>query len=269
MNNYWKDKHERLCIDWVNNYQDPKEQYRIYKALKPQLVFMARNILVKYYPAYNFNQREEIVNEAINDVFLKLHKFNPELKTKAYSFVGTIIRRYYISKIIDENVKVRKQSKSNTLSLDSFEFEFIDTYQPETKTDDIDYQELIISRLKEEYRKYDAMHHTNEITTKIVLKRINDSLVYLATAIDYFQEFGVFSIDMKALNEYIRSETGFRNTTIWRLSKLHFNYHTRPEQYDERMRKETLPDRLINDDLCPNYSVDNLRQRLARRMKDE
>jgi DNA-directed RNA polymerase specialized sigma24 family protein len=91
--NYWDDKVEKAINDWktANRIQ----QFRLYNELQKPIRYMANSILGRYF-SYNYSDKEELIQSAINHLFCNLDKYDIEKKSSSYSFCGTVLRRYFM-----------------------------------------------------------------------------------------------------------------------------------------------------------------------------
>ena len=67
---------------------------------------MSEIILNRYY-SKNFNTKNTNIKEAINEVFINLHKYNPN-RSKAYSFCSLIIKQKLYTLIVSPTLRINK-----------------------------------------------------------------------------------------------------------------------------------------------------------------
>ena len=114
MANYWLPKHEAWAAAWIS--ADTKQQYFLYNKLHAVIVKMVEIIANRYF-SLSFAEQKQCYEEALNQVFLNLHKFNPE-KSKAYSYCGMIIKHHFYNHVTNYGLKTK------------IEFEYINDYNP-------------------------------------------------------------------------------------------------------------------------------------------
>jgi len=107
-NNYWNDKHEKLVKCWVS--ADTRQQFHIYNKLLNAVYQMAASILYRYYHKYD----EIKILEAISDLYINMHHYNPD-KGKAYSFCQTLIKNNYNEAFSQKKQRFLDLSYSDTL----------------------------------------------------------------------------------------------------------------------------------------------------------
>lgn len=88
---YWGEKQEALCRQWLTANTEI-EKTAIYKALQPQLNTMVETIMQRYF-SVPYARQSELKQDCITDVFIKLHRYNPQV-SKSYSYCSMLIKHY-------------------------------------------------------------------------------------------------------------------------------------------------------------------------------
>jgi len=237
MKNYWTNKYTQLVINWKDANQ--LEQVKIYNELLPPIKYMSISIQKKY---FNFNQNdsEELSIEAINHCFLSMNKFNPNVKTSAYSYIGTIIKNFYIDKmkiINKENTKLEIQFYG-----DDFEL-FYNTENEIENEIDITFYLIKLNK---------KLNSLNQIklskVNKSNVKTINE-IIFIKSLIKFLTTYEINNIDPQAIHDYIYVDTGIGVGTIAGLMHKYFNIYTnnqaKSNSQNDRLK---LNVGLINDD---------------------
>ena len=106
MGKYWNGEQDEL-VEVINNTSGTTQQ-RAINELYPALEMMGEAILNRYFRgSFNPWEYKDIVTEAISRVIQKLHMFNPE-RAKSFSFCQTIIRNFYLTKLVKTSEKERR-----------------------------------------------------------------------------------------------------------------------------------------------------------------
>lgn len=123
--------------DYINMYNassDPELRASIFtKHIYLPFYKLAENIIHTFKFHYmDVNDVEDLKHEIVTMLLEeKIHKFKPELGTKAYSYFGTIVKRWLISY---NNKNYRKKKQIRTLDdVDDYVEEHVETYD-KTKT---------------------------------------------------------------------------------------------------------------------------------------
>ena len=97
-NNYFT-KDTELAIIRYNETEDPDEKNKIYEAEIHHALFKLTQNLIHTFKFYYTDESklEDLQHEVIIFILSKLHKFDPTNGAKAYSYFGTIAKRYLIA----------------------------------------------------------------------------------------------------------------------------------------------------------------------------
>lgn len=141
------EKHpERVNMLWSGTTDHAFQRELIYnRKLKKPLNQMVEFIIKRYKLYRDGISFDELQMDALNNLILKAHKFDADKKTKAYSYYGTIIKRYLIAKLIEDDKSLKKYEDFDKVST---ELETLDEYQYEMQDDSFDNEKLINSVVK-------------------------------------------------------------------------------------------------------------------------
>lgn len=121
-NNYFTKETEKYIIEY-NNSSDPEYRKEIFtKYLHYPFYKLAENIIHTFKFYYIDVDNLEDLKHIIVSMILeeKIHKFDPTVGSKAYSYFGTIIKRWLIN-YTDKNYKKKLQESSFEEIKDSYE----------------------------------------------------------------------------------------------------------------------------------------------------
>lgn len=106
--NYFGPEQEQAVVDFINT-EEKLERDKIYnRHLKDAFNKMIESIIRRYNLQRNGIAFEELHQDALSFLLLKFHKFNPETGKKAYSYYGTIIKRYLQNLLIGDQKKLQR-----------------------------------------------------------------------------------------------------------------------------------------------------------------
>lgn len=218
--NYFNENTEQAIIDY-NNSTDPKVRARIFS---DHIYFpfykLAENIIHTFKFYYTDTDDIEDLKHKIVTLLLeeKIHKFRPEVGAKAYSYFGTIVKRW----LINYNNKNYKQLKKRG-TFDEYEAEAL---QPEEiyTSDALTLPEFIDFFVSYAYSNLDELFHKESD------KKIADAILTIfstRTDIEIFRK--------KALFIYIREITDCKTPHLTYVisvlkSKFYELYYTKLEK---------------------------------------
>lgn len=137
---------ERVNMIWSGTTDHAFQRELIYnRKLKEPLNKMVEYIIKRYKLYRDGISFDELHMDALNNLILKAHKFDADRNKKAYSYYGTIIKRYLIAKLIEDDKSLKKYEDFDTVSAD---LETLDEYQYEMDDDSFDNEQLIKSVVK-------------------------------------------------------------------------------------------------------------------------
>jgi iron-sulfur cluster repair protein YtfE (RIC family) len=141
------EKHpERVNMIWSGTTDHAFQRELIYnRKLREPLNKMVEYIIKRYKLYREGISFDELHMDALNNLILKAHKFDADRNKKAYSYYGTIIKRYLIAKLIEDDKSLKKYEDFDNVSTD---LESLDEYQYEMEDDSFDTDKLITSVVK-------------------------------------------------------------------------------------------------------------------------
>lgn len=105
---YFGEEQEQAVIDFINS-DDKQERDRIYnKYLKDAFNKMIESIIRRYNLQREGITFEELHQDALSFLLTKFHKFDPSTGKKAYSYFGTIIKRYLQNLLMGDQKKLQR-----------------------------------------------------------------------------------------------------------------------------------------------------------------
>ena len=218
-NNYFT-KDTELAIIRYNETEDPDEKNKIYEAEIHHALFKLTQNLIHTFKFYYTDESklEDLQHEVIIFVLTKLHKFDPTNGAKAYSYFGTIAKRYLIA----SNQKNYKK-RLDFLSLDDLHLEQEDNQYaygepldneentPETLMLD---QENNLTKFMNEYVEY-CTANIYELFPKQEQAKIADAILEL-----FRKRHDIVLFKKKALYIYIREMTDVKTGKITKVAKV-------------------------------------------------
>ncbi len=134
---------DKVNLIWSGTSEHALQRELIYnRKLKEPLNKMVEYIIKRYKLYREGISFEELHMDTLNNLILKAHKFDSERKFKAYSYYGTIIKRYLIGKLQDDAKIIKKYDDFDDVSS---ELETKDEYQYEIEDHSINIENLINS----------------------------------------------------------------------------------------------------------------------------
>ena len=218
-NNYFTHDTE-LAINRYNESEDFEEKNRIYRdEIHYPFFKLTQNIIhtFKYYYTEESNL-EDLQHEVITFLLSKLHKFDATHGAKAYSYFGTIAKRYLIASN-QKNYKKRLQ----TISLEHINMEQEEDSSMHRGTVNLEentpeelllQQETDLTRFMEDYIEY-CSENIYELFPKIEHAKIADAILELFRKRDSITVF-----NKKALYIYIREITDVKTSKITKIAKV-------------------------------------------------
>jgi len=113
--NYFGKKQEQAIRDYLTNKKLTKvEKEKLYvDVIHPAFEKLVENIVYTYGNRFQFfnmgYEPEDLISMGVTYCYQKLPRFNVELNKKAYSFFGTIVKRYFIQ----ASIKTQKNKKTH------------------------------------------------------------------------------------------------------------------------------------------------------------
>jgi len=189
-NQYFTQATEDAIVKY-NNTVDPEERSRIYRDEIHYAFFKLTENIIHTFKFYytEVDNIEHLQHEVITFLLSKIHLFNPERGAKAFSYFGTIVKRY----LIIQNTKNYKKR------VDKAPVE--ELYHNDTFSYDIDYNPLEkddLSDFMDEYLAY-CTEHIWTLFPKAKDARVADAILEI-----FRKREGLDLFNKKALYLYIR-----------------------------------------------------------------
>jgi len=203
-NQYFTQDTENAIIRY-NNSTDPEERSRIYRDEIHYAFFKLTENIIHTFKFYytEVDEIEHLQHEVITFLLDKIHLFNPERGAKAFSYFGTIVKRY----LIIQNTKNYKKriDKAGVEELHhDLKYSYDLDYNPTEKDDLADFLD--------EYLKY----CTNNIYT--LFPKEKDAKVADAILEVFRKREGINIFNKKAIYLYIREMVDVKTPHITRIA---------------------------------------------------
>lgn len=190
-NNYFTKETDNYIVLY-NNETDPEKRSKIFKDhLYYPFFKLTQNIIHTFKFYYlDVDTIEDLQHEIIIYILQKLHLFNPDLGTKAYSYFGTAVKRWLIT-YNKKNYKklIHKQDKSTISDDINFSYELTDINKVQQQKIFFDNyliycEENIHNYLDKQYKKQIA-----EVLFDIFKNRENIDIIHKKAINIYVKEF--------------------------------------------------------------------------------
>ena len=118
---YFYEEQEQAVVDYINSNSQSERDTIFNTILLPAFTKMIQSIIRRYnlYPADE--DFEETFNDTISFLMTKIHNFEPDKNTKAFSYCGTICKNYLMGRI-NQNIK----NQIRTERYDLMQTDFVD-----------------------------------------------------------------------------------------------------------------------------------------------
>lgn len=114
--NYFGQNEENAVVQFLNS-DDETERNAIFKThLEKPLGKMIESIIRRYKLQSKVVTFEELEKDTLSFLFTKAHIFNPQKKTKAYSYFGTIVKNYAIGQRIKDEKNIKQYASYEDIS---------------------------------------------------------------------------------------------------------------------------------------------------------
>ena len=261
---YWRqeqDEDMRILLTTPNN---SKQWLAAWKRMYPRLRLMGVSILRRYFFVPDESVAQDLVTDAITKL-VTVGKFNPD-KPKLYAYCGTIMRRYFMDKLVIEP----KQGNNNFIDKN---YEIEDSYitdrysvQPD---DDFDLPErqrmlhdimvIIDTGIKEQQGI--VKYYTKRKRARLAVGYIANAkkeIEFLEDCREYFEiNFMVGSVSAIAMADWIGAKNLFPDYRVQIYCYKYFKTGSNTEKIDNR---KVVPENLhgnsyLMDDYCPNDNI--------------
>ena len=262
---YWGDKQEALCRQWLTANTEI-EKTAIYKALQPQLNTMVETIMQRYF-SVPYARQSELKQDCITDVFIKLHRYNPQV-SKSYSYCSMLIKHYI------HDVMVYQPNRTCDIKYDYRDEMDEESVPIEYYEKDIpDYKAVVkhFEKLRDEYiemqKRAEKRLANNPKKLKESTKKNHGYIQMFDRCIEYIEKFQNANPNLMA--EYAKAITpnksneNIRNK-FYRLFKVTV---TIPHDKEKSSMDKRGYD-YIDDDFTPNENRNAWKTRAYRRYKE-
>tara|TARA_Y100001938_G_C8047908_1_gene410000 strand:- start:198 stop:905 length:708 start_codon:yes stop_codon:yes gene_type:complete len=207
--NYFTQDTENAIVLY-NNTRDPKRRSEIYEREIHYAFFKLTENIIHTFKFYHtdVDNLQHLQHEIITFLLSKIHLFNPDKGAKAYSYFGTIVKRWLILyNTKNYNKKIKKVSTDELLKDNSTHYYSIEDYA-KPKDDLSQYIELFIEHVSENI--LDLFPKKNDA-------QIADAILELFRKREVIEVF-----NKKALYIYIREMVDVKTPKITKIAdKLH------------------------------------------------
>jgi len=203
--NYFTQQTEDAIVKY-NTTEDPDVKAKLFEdEIYTPFYKLAENIIHTFKFYYTDVDDIEDLKHKIITVLLeeKIHKFDPSYGAKAYSYFGTIVKRWLISY---NNKNYKKLLKKGTLDEYDAELDFIN--------ENIDTELLSLSQIIDRYIE-DVYDNLEEMFPKKTDQQIADSILTIFKTREDLQVFR-----KKALYIYIREITDCKTPHLTKVIKI-------------------------------------------------
>jgi len=168
--NYFGPKEEQAVKRYMESTDEREREEIFTKELQCPLTKMIESIIRKYKlyrPDISFNR---LLEDTFSFLITKVHNFDPNKGTKAYSYIGTICKNYLLAQLI----RYSKEHNQNILYEDYLpNFENDPKYIYDPHYESVNYDELI----KQVQQYISDQLQTEDITANE--QKVGDSLLYI------------------------------------------------------------------------------------------
>jgi len=208
----YKTKPERANKIWVGTDSEAKERERVFNTqLKGPLEKMVDLIMKRYHLNMRGLTNQELHSDTFGDIALKMHKFKPSKNKKAYSYYGTIIKRYLINEIRNAQLANYKHDEFDQMVASLEERE---DYQYIIDEDEFNVNQLIINLIRGIEEELDESNNVSEEGLTPQERAVGKALIAIFndkdTVTDLFAKGNKPSkkYDRMVITEIIRGYTG-------------------------------------------------------------
>jgi hypothetical protein len=259
--NYWDYNQEEYVFQWLS--ANTRQQFNIYSNLYKSVRHMATQILHRYFiPTSDF---DEVRDDAVNHLFCRMHKFNPELGYTAYSYCQTILKNYYheVCRNKTMNFTVKIEYIDDILNP---EFEYSYSYDPFQEEQQYDFDPIFkrLERARYTLLSYLQQHkHLQRGTRKMVEREAE----FIGCTTEFLYDFkDSQGLTAQALMENAMIKVGVSEAVLNKLLRKHFGITTNVSLTN---RSESVVDEkyglnYIDDD---NVPIDKVQKKMMRRKK--
>jgi hypothetical protein len=212
---YFTDKTEAAIVKY-NNTEDTEERSKIYEQhIHKPFQKLVESIMNRFGLRAGDESIKDLQQETINLLVQKLHRFDPSSGKKAYSYFGTVTKRYLIARS-----RTSYKRKIKTVPVDPTDF-----YEPLEEDGELKIavenrktlQTETIPEGPNDFLDYFAEYCVNNLEK--LFKKQEDRQVALAVLELFRQRDSIQIFEKKALYLYIREIVDVKTITISRVAK--------------------------------------------------
>ncbi len=119
---YWEQAQEDAIKEYIITKDIELKEVIFEKRIQPVFKKLVENIYYTYSFHKSINDFSQVEQDAISHLYEKLHKFNPNMNTKAFSYFGTVTKRFMLQRMNKNKNKVSLDTDhnySNYITFDS------------------------------------------------------------------------------------------------------------------------------------------------------
>ena len=213
-NNYFTQDTEDAIIEY-NNCEDPKLRSKIYERRIHYPFFKLTENIIHTYKFYHteVDELEHLQHEVITFLLSKIHKFDPSKGAKAYSYFGTIAKRYLI--LSNQKIYKKKVEKTQVDEVDKYD-KFSYTIDNSPNGGDPKYPEKL-SYYMDEFIDYHT-HYLYEIFPNLEDAQIADAILEI-----FRQRENINIFNKKALYIFIREMVDVQTPKITKVARIMYD----------------------------------------------
>lgn len=213
-NNYFTQDTEDAIVEY-NNCDDSEVRSRLYERRIHYPFFKLTENIIHTYKFYHteVDELEHLQHEVITFLLSKIHKFDPTKGAKAYSYFGTIAKRYLI--LSNQKVYKKKVEKTQVEEVDKYD-KFSYTIENSPTGGDPQYSEKL-SHYIDEFVDYHT-HYLYEIFPNFEDAQIADAILEI-----FRQRENINIFNKKALYIYIREMVDVPTPKITKVARIMYD----------------------------------------------
>jgi len=251
--NYWGDKQEALCCQWIS--ASTQQQYtHIYEALSGSINYMVGQIMQRYFTV-NQSIYKDVMTETVNHVFMRLSKY--KCNGKSYSFCGTVARNYIHEMLVTKpkavhNIKIDYSDENYIIDGDTgidygehreYDFKAILEWF-DKKHAEIQLKKDKLKKRKKNYKTQQELFGYTHLQNKY-----SKHLETVRLSKEFIEKYE--SLDSNSMAEYVFLNSNFKRVTVVGYMKAVFGLHITIRSDEHIASIETRGYTFFNDDWTP------------------
>lgn len=284
---YWREpeQDEDMRLVLVLDKQS-REWTQAYQRIIPRLKKMGISILRRYYNWLDEKQVKDMVMDAITHLIMH-GVYNPD-KPKLYAYCGTVLKRYFHTKLIaeknikkngrmvDDNYDINESpwiADNNPIQpdfedLQSERQELLDEILAKIDTWITDVEAIVIKNVGNTMRNMRASGREIYGEKDIIQSESKEKrLCFLYTSREYFLEFFMIGrVSALSMADYIEARCDIESYITGRYQNHYFGAGAQPNKIDGRYIEQPEKSYLMDDD-CPNYMQVNKSRKYANKKR--